>query len=128
MGDLKWCHAVSKVQCEIIRKKEGVFVKDKSSNGTWVNDRKIGKDLMLPLLHNDEIFFAGASKKVFVFMSTEEQVKYITSHLSIMATKWYFMYQICFHFLSLQAEKFPAALTSKYTVSKVLGRGAVGEV
>lgn len=99
MGDLKWCHAVSKVQCEIIRKKEGVFVKDKSSNGTWVNDRKIGKDLMLPLLHNDEIFFAGASKKVFVFMSTEEQ-----------------------------AEKFPAALTSKYTVSKVLGRGAVGEV
>jgi serine/threonine-protein kinase Chk2 len=54
---------------------------------------------MWPLEHNAVICFAGANKKVFVFMATEEQT-----------------------------DIFPATLTNKYTVSKVLGRGATGEV
>jgi len=99
MGDLKWLTTVSKVQCEIIKNSNGIFLKDKSSNGTWVNGHKIGKDAMWPLDHNAEICFAGAKKKVYVFMSTEPQT-----------------------------ETFPTALTNKYTVSKVLGRGATGEV
>jgi len=99
MGSSRWLTAVSKCQCEIIRNDKGVFLKDRSSNGTWVNGRKVGKDGTWPLDHNAEICFAGANKKVFVFMSTE-----------------------------VQADKFPVALTNKYTVSKVLGRGATGEV
>jgi len=58
-----------------------------------------GKDGMWPLEHNAEICFAGAKKKVYVFMSSEAQT-----------------------------ETFPTSLTNKYTVSKVLGRGATGEV
>jgi len=99
MGDKKWVTAVSKIQCEIFRDKKGVFVKDLSSNGTWVNGHKIGKGLQFPLEHNAEICFAGQFKKVFVFMSNEGQT-----------------------------ETFPSELTSSYTVSKMLGRGACGEV
>ena len=83
---------VSKVQCEIIKNNNGIFLKDKSSNGTWVNGHKIGKDAMWPLDHKAEICFAGAKKKVYVFMSTEPQT-----------------------------ETFPTVLTNKYTVSKELG-------
>ena len=99
MGGIKWLTTVSKVQCEIIKNDKGIFLKDKSSNGTWVNGHKIGKDAMWPLEHNAEICFAGAKKKVYVFMSAEAQT-----------------------------ETFPTSLTNKYTVSKVLGRGATGEV
>jgi len=99
MGDKKWLTAVSKIQCEILKTDKGVFVKDRSSNGTWVNGHRIGKDNKWPLEHNAEICFAGAKKKVFVFMSNMEE-----------------------------GESFPEALTEKYTVSKVLGRGAHGEV
>ena len=49
--------AVSKCQCEIIREKNGVFLSDKSSNGTWVNGNKVGKGKMWPLEHNSEICF-----------------------------------------------------------------------
>jgi len=98
MGSNKWLTAVSKVQCEVIKLPTGVFLKDFSSNGTWVNGHKVGKGNMWPLEHNSEICFAGVTKKVFVFMSTTEQ------------------------------EKFPVELTSKYTISKVLGKGACGEV
>ena len=70
-----------------------------STSGTWVNGNKVGKDCMWPLDHNAEICFAGANKKVFVFMLSEGQT-----------------------------DIFPSTLTSKYTVSKVLGRGATGEV
>ena len=99
MGSNRWLTAVSKVQCEIIKNKTGVFLKDRSSNGTWVNGHKVGKDQMWPLEHNSEICFAGSTKKVFVFMSSAGQT-----------------------------ETFPSQLTQKYTVSKVLGRGACGEV
>ena len=116
MGSHRWLTAVSKCQCEIIKNNQGVFLKDRSSNGankisiilqcnrdvlsgTWVNGHKVGKDSMWPLEHNSDICFAGANKKVFVYMSSESQT-----------------------------DQFPAALTSKYTVSKTLGRGATGEV
>ena len=67
--------------------------------GTWVNGHKVGKNSTWPLENNSEIAFAGAHKKVFVFMSTQET-----------------------------EETFPAELTAKYTVSKVLGTGASAEV
>ena len=68
-------------------------------SGTWVDGHKVGKNSMWPLENNAEIAFAGANKKVFVFISNEET-----------------------------EETFPAELTAKYTVSKVLGTGASAEV
>ena len=103
MGDKKWVTAVSKIQCEIFRDKKGVFVKDLSSNGTWVNGHKIGKGLQFPLEHNAEICFAGQFKKVFVFMSNEGQTETEEGFISNEG----------------QTETFPSELTSSYTVSKV---------
>ena len=71
MGGSKWLNAVSKCQCEIVKNSSGVFLRDKNSNGTWVNGNKVCKDKMWPLEHNDAICFAGSNKKVFVFMSME---------------------------------------------------------
>ena len=95
MGGSKWLNAVSKCQCEIFINETGVFLRDKISNGIWMNSNKVGKDNMLPIKHNSEICFSGSNKKVFVFMSME-------------AT----------------SDSFPPELTTKYTVSKVLGKGA----
>ena len=90
---MKWLTTVSKVQCEIIKDSRGVFLKDKSSNGTWVNGRRVGKDVMLPLKHIAEICFAGDKKKVYMFMFTKAQTEILL-----------------------------ASLISKYTVSKGLGQ------
>ena len=68
-------------------------------SGTWVNGHKVGKNSVWPLENNAEICFAGASKKVFVFISKEEA-----------------------------EETFPEELTAGYTVSKILGTGASAEV
>ena len=54
---------------------------------------------MWPLENHAEIAFTRANKKVFVFISNEET-----------------------------EETFPAELTAKYTISKVLGAGASAEV
>ena len=67
--------------------------------GTWVNGHKVGKNSMWPLENNAEIAFVGAHKKVFIFISNEET-----------------------------EETLPEELTSNYTVSRVLGRGASAEV
>ena len=59
----------------------------------------MGKNSVRPLENNAEICFAGATKKVFVFISKEEA-----------------------------EETFPEELTAGYTVSKILGSGASAEV
>ena len=41
MGSYKWLSAVSKTQCEITKCPQGVFLKDRSSNGTWVNGHRV---------------------------------------------------------------------------------------
>ena len=46
MGNRKWLNAVSKCQCEIVRKSTEVFLRDKNSNGIWANSNKVGKDNM----------------------------------------------------------------------------------
>ena len=55
MGSSKWPNAVTKCQCEIVRNSTGVFFRDKSSSGIWVNDNKVGKDNMWPLKHNSDL-------------------------------------------------------------------------
>ena len=86
MGGSKWLNAVSKCQCEIVKNSSGVFLRDKSSNGTWVNGNKVGKDKMWPLEHNAEICFAGSNKKVFLFMSMEATSDCFPPELTTMYT------------------------------------------
>ena len=70
--------------------------------GTWINEQKVGKDVVWPLEHNATISFGAATKKVFVFFSNDADKN---------------------------KETFPEELSSKYLIrSKVLGSGATGEV
>ena len=86
MGGSKWLNAVSKCQCKIVKNSSGVFLRDKSSNGTCVNGNKVGKDKMWPLEHNAEICFAGSNKKVFLFMSMEATSDCFPPELTTMYT------------------------------------------
>jgi len=100
MGSEQWRISVSNTQCEIWRDRDGVWLKDCSLYGTWVNGRKVGRGNTAPLSHNAEICFVAPSKKVLVFMSSDPG----------------------------EDEVLPAELTSRYAVSRVLGRGTAGEV
>ena len=100
MGSEQWRTSVSNTQCEIWRDTDGVWLKDCSLYGTWVNGRKVGRGHTAPLSHNAEICFVAPNKKVFVFMSSEPG----------------------------ESEVLPGELTSRYAVSRVLGRGTAGEV
>jgi len=91
--------AISKKQCEIFKNGDEVFIKDFSSNGTFVNGVKIGKGKCKLLVHDADISFANARFKVYVFRS-----------------------------MDAEKEKFPPELEEKYTVSKVLGSGQYGTV
>ena len=95
MGCSKWLNVVSKCQCDIVMNSTGVFLMDKSSNRIWGNSNKVGKANMWPIEHNSDIYFLGSNKKVYVFMLME-------------AT----------------SDSFPPEFTTKYTVIKVLGKGA----
>ena len=70
-----------------------------TGSGTWVNGVKVGRGTTIPLEHNATICFSYPAKKVFVFMGSD-----------------------------VLEESFPVELTSKYTVSKVLGTGISGQV
>ncbi len=99
------CKAVSKVHF-IIRKEAApggatrVTLQDKSTNGTFVNKKRVGKEKSVDLLHDDVIGIEGERAKNFVYMSTNKEY----------------------------LRRFPEALRSKYVMSKELGRGACGVV
>ena len=61
MGGSKWLNAVSK--CKIVMNSTGIFLREKSFNGFWVNSNKVGKDNTWPLEHNSEICFLGLNIK-----------------------------------------------------------------
>ena len=94
------CHLFQFVDHFVLKKeKNAVFLVDKSSNGTFVNGRKIGKNNKITLSHNDEIGLAQA-KKNFIYMANHKE------YLDI----------------------YPPQLREKYTVCKELGKGACGTV
>ncbi|XP_048370199.1 serine/threonine-protein kinase Chk2 isoform X2 [Sphaerodactylus townsendi] len=76
------------------------YLEDHSANGTFVNDRLVGKGKRLPLTHNAHIALALPRNKVFVFsdLTVDSQLEY------------------------------PKELREKYIISKTLGSGACGEV
>ncbi|XP_014667186.1 PREDICTED: serine/threonine-protein kinase Chk2-like isoform X2 [Priapulus caudatus] len=96
--------AYSKLHFKILREQEGsviyTFIEDKSSNGTFVNGEKIGKNRKQVLNNNDEISLSVKNHKAFVYMDNADK----------------------------ENVKFPEELRQKYTMSRILGRGACGEV
>ncbi|CAD5115332.1 DgyrCDS4314 [Dimorphilus gyrociliatus] len=94
----------SKKHFEIRREKlstgEHVFLLDCSSNGTLVNGVKVGKNNKQALNNNDEICLTIKKQLAFIYMASD----------------------------SNEDAQFPKELRTKYTISKVLGRGACGEV
>ncbi|CAH3110770.1 unnamed protein product [Porites lobata] len=79
-----------------------VFITDLSSNGTFVNGEKIGKNNTHPLKNNDEISLSLKKHKAYVFQNISQADE---------------------EFKSL-----PEELMEKYILSKSIGRGACGEV
>ena len=67
--------------------------------GTYVNGHKVGKGRTFPMSSDSDISFSFPHKKAFVFLSSQE------NH-----------------------ETFPPEFSSKFTMSRVLGTGASGEV
>ncbi len=104
-GDRNEYNTISKVHF-VIRKEEragvvsGIFLQDKSSNGTFVNAKKVGKEKQVVLSHNDVIGMIGEKSKHFIFMINNRE------HL----------------------DRYPEALRAKYTISRELGKGACGTV
>ncbi|CAL8071445.1 unnamed protein product [Calicophoron daubneyi] len=76
-----------------------VFVEDLSSNGTFINGTKIGRGKRHPLSNNDEISLSLKHYKCYIFSDSN----------SI-------------------SDLYPHDVTEKYTVSRLIGRGACGEV
>lgn len=75
-------------------------LEDLSSNGTFINGVKVGKSNLQVMKNNDEIALATKKDKAFVYMDVDSQ----------------------------DDTQFPEELRNRYTVSRVLGRGACGEV
>ena len=67
--------------------------------GTFVNGHKVGKGKTYPMSPDSDISFSHASKKAFIFISSQEV-----------------------------QETFPPEFSSKFKMSRVLGTGASGEV
>jgi len=79
-----------------------VFITDLSSNGTFVNGEKIGRNNTHPLNNNDEISLSLKKHKAYVFQNVSQADE---------------------EFKSL-----PEDLREKYVLSTVIGRGACGQV
>lgn len=75
------------------------FVQDKSSNGTFINGEKIGKNNTQVLNNNDEIALSLKKNKVFIF-----------------------------HDNGSELTQLPDEFKQRYTLSKELGKGACGTV
>ncbi|XP_057321750.1 ovarian-specific serine/threonine-protein kinase Lok-like [Microplitis mediator] len=103
---MKYYQIISKIHCiitrEVINNNNDVviFIQDKSSNGTYVNRKLVGKDNKIALDHEDIIAFAKPENTVYTFISLKA---YETSGL-------------------------PDTLKSKYISLKTLGSGACGIV
>lgn len=85
----------------IIKAEKGrVKLQDKSSNGTFINGIKVGKEKTREITHNTLIGLAGTKNRNYVFIGASRDL--------------YKMY--------------PSALNNKYTMTLELGKGACGTV
>lgn len=95
--------AYSKVHFKITREYNrtgwNTILEDISSNGTFINGAKIGKNKKQVLMNNDEISLAIKKNKVFVYMDP-----------------------------SANDDQYPKQVLDRFIISRVLGRGSCGEV
>jgi serine/threonine-protein kinase CHEK2 len=94
--------AYSSTHFKIIRDqvKNHVFIKDLSSNGTYINGDKIGKNKLHVLVNNAEIALASKTHRVYVYIDAK----------------------------ATEDSTIPEIVREKYVISKEIGRGAYGEV
>jgi len=92
--------SISKVHFVIKRTSSGVVIVDKSSNGTFVNKKNVGKGKSRILEHNASIALSDPNAVSYVYMSTNRDFQ----------------------------RDYPRQLRDKYLISKELGTGACGVV
>ena len=93
-------NAISKVHFVIKRSADGVSLVDKSSNGTFVNNKSVGKGKSRMLESNSTISLSDSKIVNYIYMSTNRDFQ----------------------------RDYPRELRSKYVISKELGSGACGVV
>lgn len=92
---------ISKLHFTIIREPNcPIYIKDLSKNGTFLNGKVIGKGNQNILANDDEIAVGTDTMKVYVFKIIQDK----------------------------EHSYLPHPLCNKYTVSRILGNGACGEV
>lgn len=98
----KYYLAYSSTHFKIVRDtvKKYVYIQDLSSNGTYVNGDKIGKNKRHVLSNNSEIALASKTNRVYVYIDAS----------------------------AAEDSTIPENVREKYIVSKEIGRGAYGEV
>lgn len=98
----KYYLAYSSTHFKIIRDavKNFVYIQDLSSNGTFVNGEKIGKNKRRVLENNAEIALASKTNRIYVYIDTNAK----------------------------EDQSIPENVREKYILSKEIGRGAYGEV
>ncbi|CAF3801968.1 unnamed protein product [Rotaria sordida] len=98
----KYYLTYSSTHFKIIRDtiKNYVYIQDLSSNGTYVNGEKIGKNKRHILNNNAEIALASKTHRVYVYIDTN----------------------------ATEDSTVPLNVREKYIISKEIGRGAYGEV
>ncbi len=98
----KYFLAYSSKHFNIIRDqtKNYVYLEDLSSNGTYINGEKLGKNNKHVLENNAEIALASKTHRVYVYIDANAK----------------------------EDTSIPATVREKYIISKQLGRGAYGEV
>lgn len=98
----KYFLAYSSTHFKIVRDltKDMIYLQDLSSNGTYVNGEKVGKNKRRVLDNNAEIGLASKTNRVYVYIDTN----------------------------ATEDSTIPENVREKYIVSKEIGRGAYGEV
>ncbi|UJR36821.1 hypothetical protein I4U23_029534 [Adineta vaga] len=98
----KYYPTYSSTHFKIIRDeiKNFVYLHDLSSNGTYVNGEKLGKNKKHVLENNSEIALSSKTHRVYIYMDAN----------------------------ALEDSSIPPVVREKYIVSKQIGRGAYGEV
>ncbi|XP_059094775.1 myosin light chain kinase A-like [Tigriopus californicus] len=73
-GQVRFKHfdAISKVQFALIKDKIGVFLEDRSSNGTYVNRTLVGRSKRVLLSHNDKIGVTEPKAIHFIYMHSNQ--------------------------------------------------------
>ena len=117
MSSHKWLTAFKKVQCEVLKLPTRVFLKSYTSNGTWVNGHKVR---IIKTLSVKKFYFS--SRHIRLGKATCGRWSITRRFASRGLQKSVRLYK------HNRAGEIPTKLTSKYIISKDLGKVACGKV